>query len=295
MLIANNPDPDQPWNWSTEPDGSPFLDRKIEVGGTNYYVHQVKLADGSSFFKTQFCRHGNEETTILTLDEEQAEVFPVVLDYFYSEEQNSFEGVCAGLTTGESVALYKLADFLLIDNICSTLNECWKTSMKARDCEVFLKLAANFPKDVALMDIIAQKFLENIATLATDPHIRKVWNADFMLAVHNKSKSGNHDLYRVALVVDRFLFQKEHVEHDPLLQLANIAPLRPRVVAGMKQYVFDKLVGIGIFVVLLFGMLLLSGELTVTETIQNAIIVFLIVFFLWDIVFLLFHFFFYEY
>jgi len=301
MPIANYPDPDQNLNWSTRPDGSPLLDRKIELRGTNptifYHVHQFVLANGSPVFKTLFLRNGNEETTILTLeDEEQANVFHIILDYLYSlysEEQNSFEGVCAGLMTEESVALYKVADFLLIQNLCKTLTKCWKTSMKSRDCEVFLKLAANSPGDVALVEIIAQKYLENIATLATDPNIRKVWFDDFMLAVRKKSTSGTHDSYRVDLVVDRFLFQKEHVEGNSLLQLANIAPLRPRVVAGMKQHVFHKLVGIGIFVVLLFGMLLLSGELTVTETISGAFIVFLTLFFLWDIAFSLFPFFFY--
>lgn len=111
-------------SWKSDPDTS-FSDWTIEILVREtqqrqlFYLHRNIVGFGprkSNFFKDAFLRHrpNNKDTNVtkLMLPENQAKVFPMVLDYiYYTREARQT------LTSSRACAMYKIANHLVITSL----------------------------------------------------------------------------------------------------------------------------------------------------------------------------------
>ncbi|GKY97353.1 hypothetical protein MPSEU_000693700 [Mayamaea pseudoterrestris] len=118
-------------DWRQEPSES-FSDYKILIAGggndnlTEYHVHKLIIANGSAYFHNLLNHNfieGEENASLIELNEQMAAVFPHLLDYMYwmFSDQGRVGQVQVPLPATH-VSLYKLADYFEVPHLLRDLN-----------------------------------------------------------------------------------------------------------------------------------------------------------------------------
>jgi hypothetical protein len=195
-----------------------------------YHVHRRSLAVGPcrSEYLERLIEHELEQNPSadkcnLNLDDSEADVFEMALDYMYSSQPNKFPH---DLTPKKALALYSLAEYLEISHLLLLVVGYHRSQMTMTNVVDYIALA-NHVREQLLLDAAIAKCAENFNALSLaiaakiEPSVFLSILEKLKLTNVSVSSQGGLDAHRKNLIVEYVHAQSSKISRDELEELTH--------------------------------------------------------------------------
>jgi BTB/POZ domain len=204
-----------------QPEKHPLLQKQqaslLLLRTDRYHVHRSVLAVGprhSEYFAAQFQLQMHENVTctsrIALEDDSRANVFPLLLDFVYAQEDAQVTQIQIELNAEKAAALYHLAEYFDIPRLREMVEDYYRNHLQMINLVEYISAAQRHAAP-SLLDIAVEKSVEQL--LEMDPRTARQLEPLFLLQILESNQALGERLYGFhasQLVVECALGEHRH-------------------------------------------------------------------------------------